>query len=119
MVQKHTIHILGEGGNCCLFATQTTCGLQDTLFTNLWSVSNFYANSFHNFSLDCLTIVVAVLCTAEYHNQSCSNDLFAGLGSQAILKEPELELEPSKFLLAPAPNNIFFTFKSNLINSWI
>ena len=34
---------------------------QTTLFADLLSVSNFCPNSFHGFSLDCLTIVAAVL----------------------------------------------------------
>ena len=42
---------------------------------------------------------------------------FGGAGAGARVTNC-VEPEPSKFLLAPAPNNILFSFKSS-INSWI
>ena len=75
MLHKHTISILNESVNWCLFATQTEYSLPKYL-ANPLSVSNLCPNSFHNFLLDCLMTVATVLHGAEYCNRNCSDDLF-------------------------------------------
>ena len=57
---------------------------QNTLFADLFSVSNYCPNAFNDFSLDCLTIMAAVLRVAEYRNRSCLDDLFDNQALNAV-----------------------------------